>query len=248
MLIFSSAYALSVTLANIPRVCMIIMQSPQFPTQDNNGLGDGIAPIPQWYEAAVNILTATPTVLDAPFLDPEIMDILCRLHNLFDSSQYTLVSTDLHDLTCYVVHKLLLWSPQPLAGPIPCDLVASSIVRHALVLYLLIVHGPTYFSHAQLQYATALKLQAQIEHTWYNMLTHHGSLALWLLSVGMVASEGTPESQWFATQARTAAVTLNLQTWIDIVVRLQDIVWLDSQTAELLFQRKWQEVWAMTPT
>ena len=227
---------------------MVVMQSPQFSVQDDYGLGDGIAPIPQWFEATVNTLSTVSTVLDTPHLDAEISHILCRLHNLFDSTQYTLVSTDLHDLTCFVVHKLLLWSPQPQAGSSSCDLVTSGIVRHALVLYLLIIHGPTYFSHAQLQYATALKLQAQMEHTCYAILLNHGSLALWLLSVGMVASEGTPESQWFATQARTAAVALNLHTWIDVVTRLQEIVWLDSSTAESLFQQKWRQVWITTPT
>ncbi|KAF2622230.1 hypothetical protein BU25DRAFT_213188 [Macroventuria anomochaeta] len=229
-------------------VCMIVMQTPQFPAQDNLGCGDGIAPISQWYEATSNIRVLAPTVLDIPLLDPDITDALCRLHNLFDSSQYTLSSTDLHDLTCYVVHKLLLWTPQPQLNSFLCDLTASGIVRHALVLYLLIIHGPTYFSHARLQYATALKLQAQMEHAWFNMLFSHGSLALWLLSVGMVASDGTPEGQWFVTQARIAAGALNLQTWDDIVVRFKEIVWLNSRTAEPMFQRKWQEVWAITPT
>lgn len=227
---------------------MVVMQTPQFPTQDSYGSGDGIAPIPQWYEATSNIRDPTPTVLDIPLLDSDITDVLCRLHNLFDSSQYTLSSTDLHDLTCYVVHQLLLWSPQPQVDSSPCDLAASGIVRHAIILYLLIIHGPTYFSHARLQYATALKLQAQMEHTWYTMLASHSSLALWLLSVGMLASDGTPEGRWFVTRARTAAGALDLQIWDDVIVRLQDILWLDSRTATPLFHRKWREVLVITPT
>lgn len=226
---------------------MIVMQSPQFGTQDNNGCGDGIAPIQDWYKATDNVHISTPTILDTPLLDPDITDILCRLHNLFDQNQYTLTSTDLHDLTCYVVHKLLLWAPQPQLVQLPCDLVISGIVRHALVLYMLIIHGPTYFSHARLQYATALKLQAQLEHIWYTILLSHSSLTMWLLSVGMAASDGTPEGQWFNSQARTAARTLNLQTWDDVVVCLQEIVWLDLHKAEIIFQQKWQEVWTIAP-
>lgn len=227
---------------------MVVTQSPQFLTQDDYGCGDGLAPIPQWYEATINIHKATSTSLDVPLLDPRITDILCRLHNLFDSNQYTLTTTDLHDLTLFVVHRLLLWSPQNQIDNFRCDLTASGSVRHALVLYMLMVQGPTYFSHARFQYATALKLQAQLEHTWYTMLVSHSSLALWLLSVGMVASDGVPEAQWFNAQASKAAETLNLQIWDDVVIRLQEIVWLDSPAAELLFQQKWNEIWIVTPT
>ena len=90
---------------------MIVMQAPQFPAQGDSEADDGIAPIPLWYQAGSHINTLAPTMLDTPVLDPEVADVLCRLHNLFDSSQYKLSSTDLHDLTCYVVHKLLLWKP-----------------------------------------------------------------------------------------------------------------------------------------
>ena len=227
---------------------MIVTQTPQFSIQDSNGCGNGIAPIPQWYEATNNKNSTMLTTLDVPLLDPDILDTICRLHNLFDSSQYILCSTDLHDLTCFVVHKLLLWSPQPSHGNFPCDLTASGSIRHALVLYMLVIQGPTYFTHAQLQYATTLKLQAQLEHTWYTMFLGHSSLAVWLLSVGLVASDGLPEGQWFAKRARTAADVLFLQTWDDVKVHLEEILWLDSRVAEPLFQQKWDGIWTITPT
>lgn len=229
------------------RVCMIVMQIPQFPAQDESEPDDGIAPITRWYQASSNINNLVPTVLHIPLLDPGIADVLCRLHNLFDSSQYNLSSNELHDLTCYVIHKLLLWEPELQNDRIMCDLTASGVVRHATVLYLLIIHGPTYFSHARLQYATALKLQAQMEYSWLNMLFNHGALTLWLLSVGMVASDGIPEGQWFRSQAHKASKALDLRTWDDIVVRLRGIVWLDATAAEPLFQQKWQEAWEMVP-
>lgn len=223
------------------------MQTPQFLAQDGLGPVDGIAPIPRWYQASSDINGSSSTVLHTPLLDPVIADVLCRLHNLFDSSQYKLSSTELHDLTCYVIHKLLLWEPLIKTDRVMCDLTASGTVRHATVLYLLIIHGPTYFSHARLQYATVLKLQAQMEYSWLNMLFNHGALTLWLLSVGMVASDGIPEGQWFTSQAHKAAEALNLRTWDHIVVRVRGIVWLDSTAAEPLFQQKWQEAWAMVP-
>lgn len=226
---------------------MIVTQTPQFPVQDDCGSGDGIAPIAQWHQATHNIHDQTPTFLDIPLLDLDIADVLCRLHNLFDSEQYILSSTDLHDLTCYVVHRLLHWSPQPTADCFHRDLTASGIVRHALVLYMLIIHGPTYFSHARLQYAIALKLQAQMEYTWQSMLHNHSSLALWLLSIGMVASEGTPEEQWFVDQARLAALALNLNSSEEVLFHLRNIVWLDSPAATVLFSQKWLDLWIGSP-
>jgi hypothetical protein len=220
---------------------MVVTQSPQFTTQDDCSSEDGIAPIPQWHEASMH--DRTPTILSTPLLDPDIEDVFSRLHSLFDSSQYTLSSTDLHDLTCYVVHRLLHWSPQPQPHDLPRDLSTSGIVRYGIILYMLIIQGPTYFSHARLQYAIALKLQAQMEHTWLKMLCNHGSLALWLLSVGMVASEGTPEEQWFIEQTRVAAMALSLNFPDEFELRLREIIWLGSPIAASLFQQKWLNLW-----
>ena len=221
-----------------PRVSMVVTQLPQFKTQDDCSSDDGIAPIPQWHEASNNLHD-----LNMPLLDPHIGDVFSRLHNLFDSRQYTLSSTDLHDLTCYVVHRLLHWSPQHQPDDMPSDLSTSGIVRYGMILYMLIIQGPTYFSHASLQYAIALKLQAQMEHSWLTMLCNHGSLALWLLSVGMIASEGTPEEQWFIEQTRVAAMALSLNFPDEFELHLREIIWLDSPIAASLFQQRWLNIW-----
>ncbi|KAG9204508.1 hypothetical protein G6514_000967 [Epicoccum nigrum] len=222
-------------------VSMVVTQTPQFKIQDDRGSDSGIAPIPQWHEASNN-----PHDLNKPLLDPDIEDVFSRLHNLFDSSKYTLSSTDLHDLTCYVVHRLLHWSPQPQPDDFLRDLSTSGIVRYGMILYMLILQGPTYFSHARLQYAITLKLQAQMEHNWLKMLSNHGSLALWLLSVGMVASEGTPEEQWFIEQTRIAAVALSLNFPDDFELHLREIIWLDSPIAASLFQQKWLNLYVIS--
>ena len=220
---------------------MVVTQAPQFLTQDDCSAEDGIAPISQWHEASMH--DRTPTILSTPLLDPHIEDVLSRLHHLFDSSQYSLSSTDIHDLTCYVVHRLLHWSPQPQPDDLPPDLSTSGIIRYGMILYMLIIQGPTYFSHARLQYAITLKLQAQMEHTWLNMLCNHGSLALWLLSVGMVASEGTPEEQWFTDQTRMAAMALSLNFPDESIHHLREIIWFDSPIATSLFEQKWLNIW-----
>ena len=222
---------------------MVVTQLPQFKTQVDGSSDNGIAPIPQWHEASSNLHD-----LNMPLLDPDIEDVFSRLHNLFDSSQYSLSSTDLHDLTCYVVHRLLHWSPQTQLDDLALDLSTSGIVRYGMILYMLIIQGPTYFSHARLQYAITLKLQAQMEHTWLKRLCNHGSLALWLLSVGMVASEGTPEEQWFIEQTRIAAMALSLNLPDEIELHLREIIWLDSPIAASLFRQKWIDLWNVTST
>ncbi|KAJ4311788.1 hypothetical protein N0V94_007769 [Neodidymelliopsis sp. IMI 364377] len=190
----------------------------------------------------------TSSSLDNAQLDPEIRDTACRLRLLFDSRQFSLTSTDIHDLTCFVVHKLLLWHPSALIDGYLHEPMLSQSLQHALVLYMLMVQGPTYFSHAGLQYTTVLKLRSYLEHTWCSLLPSHDALALWLLSVGMVAADGMPSCGWFMTQAHIAAKALEVQGWSDLVARLQDVIWLDSPTITPLFQRKWDEIWVITTT
>lgn len=226
---------------------MIVMQLPQFLTQDDLGEGDGIRPISQWYEISNDLHDATSS-LDVPLLDPDIKSTAYRLHNLFDPRQFVLSNTDIHDLTCFVVHKLLLWQPSTPTVSCAQNPAVSESVRHALVLYMLIVQGPTYFPHAGLQYATVVKLQAHLEHVWLPMLLSQSSLCLWLLLVGLVAADGMEECRWFETQTRTSSEALGLRFWGDVVVRLQDVVWLDSPATTFLFQQKWEEACAATTT
>ncbi|KAF2191369.1 hypothetical protein K469DRAFT_732760 [Zopfia rhizophila CBS 207.26] len=215
-------------------VSLIVMQSPQFPTQKDSGVGDGIAPISQWHEAATSLRDPVPPPLDNLDLDPAIGEILFRLRNLFhEPRRFDLSNTDLHDLTCFVLHRLLLWSPQSTHRDISPAPAISECVRYAVALYMLIIHGPTYFSHARLQYNTTLQLRAHLEGSLASLLLSYGSLALWLLSVGMVASDGTPECHWFTTQAGTA-----ISSFVSI--------WLKTQQAEYLFRQRWEEVWAIT--
>ncbi|KAF4974219.1 hypothetical protein FZEAL_8857 [Fusarium zealandicum] len=92
-------------------VSMLVTGVPQFPLQDDFGYGDGIAPIPQWSLASTG-LNPQDTTLDGTDIDPALGDIFSRLRSIFHqpgASQLT--DTELHDLTCFVVHKLLLLPP-----------------------------------------------------------------------------------------------------------------------------------------
>lgn len=220
------------------------MQSPQFPTQDDADVGNGIAPISQWHEAAQNLSKQITPALNHLHLDPSIGDILFRLRNLLHKPQsLDLSNDDLHDLTCFVVHRLLHLSPLSIQPSTSNTTATSGCFQCAIALYMLTIQGPTYFSHTRLQYDLTLRLKTHLEGLIDSLPLTHGSLTIWLLSIGIVASNGTPESNWYSTQARTAAATLELCTWDDIYICLQDILWLKVQRVNHIFRNKWEEIW-----
>jgi hypothetical protein len=220
---------------------MIVMQSPQFATQDDFGRGDGVAPISQWFE----LTNHHHGHMSPEGLDPDIGDVLGRLHMLFsEPERFNLSTTDLHDLTCFVLHRLLDWPTQSVYTNALRAYSISDSVRHAIALYLLIVHGPTYFSHAQLQYAMVSQLKTHLESFTTSVLPANRSITIWLLSVGMVASDGTPECQWFETQSRKATAAYCVYFWHDVLLHLKRVLWFEKPQAERIFQQKWDSVWS----
>lgn len=226
---------------------MILMQAPQFPTQDDRGYGNGVAPIKQWIEAECFPSEASHCSVQGLDLDLETEDALHRLQIIFRSIGASgLTTTELHDLTCFILHRMLRptapasggWSPTPV----------SNCVRKAIALHMLTIHGPTYFSHAGLQCELVLQIQAYLELSLNTILHSHGSLAVWLLSVGMVTSESDDLRSRFVNQARTATIELCLTTWDQVECHLHTVLWYASRHAEELFRQQWNIVWATEPT
>lgn len=224
------------------------MQTPQFATQDDAGHGDGIAPIAQWIDAA-NVFEDLPSsLLDVPGLDPIVNEILCRLRALFHCPErFSMSTNDFHDLTCFAVHRLLE-SERPLLHPEPPDIATSESIRLAITLYLLALHGPTYFSHAALQYTLVQNLRARLEACENTTSLYNGSLALWLLSIGMVASNNTSEFPWFTSAARKPATTLGIHSWPGVLSHLKQVLWMDKQDIEQVFSQSWENVWPIIGT
>ena len=223
---------------------MIVMQLPQFPAQNDRGEGDGVPPISQWLEASTVSRDTTFTILTNAKIDPEIGGVLSRLRFIFsDTRNPGLSTTDLHDLTCFVLHRLIR-PLQPSHGDGTRDRAVAECMRHSIILYMLIVHGPAYFSHAELQYTTATQLRVNLEHLSSFGPQNEDSLILWLTSIGMVASDGTPNCIWFADYARRAGEKLGVSSWKEVLFHLRNIIWLEKQQAEIAFQRKWDKIWA----
>jgi hypothetical protein len=223
---------------------MVVLQLPQFPAQNDSGEGDGVPPISRWFEAATTSRNTALTTFANLNLEPEVEEVFSRLQFLLsDTRNPGLSTTDLHDLTCFVLHRLIR-PAQTNQNDGTYDRAASECIRHATVLYMLIIHGPAYFSHAQLQYTTAAQLKANLDHLSSFRSPNHHSLILWFLSVGMVASDGTPDCMWFMEYARKVGEELGVFSWEQVLFHLKSVIWLGKQQAEIVFQRKWDGIWA----
>jgi hypothetical protein len=105
---------------------------------------------------------------------------------------------------------------------------------------MFIIHGPTYYSHANILNALVLKLEYHLG-SLLSFVERQDSLFVWFLSIGAVASIGTNESQWFRGRAAAISIVLGLRCWDDVKAHLERILWLKT-TAQFLFQQIWEEV------
>jgi hypothetical protein len=223
-----------------------VTHSPQFATQDDSGFGDGIAPTPLWYQAADSMESISTASLDTLGIEPAVRDTLRRLRVLFhEPEQFIMSTTEFHDLICFVLHRLLGTTPDSKHDEGSATRSRSECIRLATALYLLTVHGPTYFSHAGLQYNLARQLKAQLSDCLESLLLMDKSLAIWILSIGLVATGGTPDHEWFSTQAVAAASFPSAHSWEDILPHLKDILWIERQRTECNFRQAWQCAWAL---
>ncbi|CAG8221978.1 unnamed protein product [Penicillium salamii] len=215
-------------------VSMLIMGHPQFETQDDYGIGDGIPPIPEWrLESTVN--SENTFDVNALEIDPAVQNVFVRLRNVMQRAQQVpFTTTQIHDLTCFVVHRLLLSSNAAacLVSPI------TECIRCAIILYMFIVQGPTYYPHAVISNEIVIRL---FEHFRYLAPPTHmvDSLDVWLVAVGMVASTGTDHLQKFMERACEIATTLQLHSFEQVLVHLRSVLWLDKSNIEEMFRSHW---------
>lgn len=218
---------------------MLIFGSPQFPTQDDFGHGNGLAPNPQWLSAKPD--DSNLFNFEALNLDHACIDILGRLRHIFHQSQLSGLSTnDLQDLTSFVLHRLLILPP-PIDAHSRSAIVSES-VRNGTIMYMFIIHGPVYYSQAHVLNTLTLKLKEQIQ-TLVSMPDILDPLIVWLVSIGMVASLGTLNNNWFSAEAGAIMIVLGLQTWTEVLDRLESILWLQTHHGEP-FRQMWEKLLA----
>ncbi|KAK3906374.1 hypothetical protein C8A05DRAFT_29735 [Staphylotrichum tortipilum] len=218
-------------------VSMLIAGQPQFETQDDAGVGHGIPPIPEWQrELPATLLTDAPE-LSSLDVRNDVGNVFLRLRHVFQATQQVpFSSTRLHDLACFVIHRLLLSVPKAEAQP---SSPHTESVRYATVLYMFIIQGPTYFPHAVIFNQILNRLVGHLEEA-QQIPDIHESLNVWFLSVGMVAAAGTPHYPWFVERAAVTAKSLLLGSWDDALAHIKNILWLGTTHVDDLFRPHWE--------
>nr|BAX09281.1 hypothetical protein [Aspergillus stellatus] len=220
-------------------VSMLVMGHPQFPTQDDLGIGDGLPLVPEWQMD----LTSMSADDDPYFLstldllvDYEARSSLARLRHAFNRAQkLPFSSTRLHDLTCFVIHRLLLSIPDPASSP---ESPFTECVRYATILHMFIIHGPTYYSHDVIMSTMVIRLINNLTLLESTSRSYE-AVDVWILAIGLVASSNTPQYQWFVRRAEAVALSLRIRDWNDALMRMKCILWLETWQGEDVFRPHW---------
>jgi hypothetical protein len=219
---------------------MLVMGHPQFETQDDLGFGEGVPSIPEWQRDATKNSERWDE-LGTIGIDYQVANVFFRLHSVFENAQGTqLSSTKVHDLTCFVVHRLLLTAP---ADPeISYNSHMTECVRYAIILYMFTIQGPTYYSHAVILSAMVIRLHRHIESLEWNPRSY-GPLDIWIALVGMAASAGDDRfHNWFVDRAQTVCNYLRLEGSSHVLARMRTILWLDLPHSEAIFRPHCDEI------
>ncbi|KAJ6089946.1 hypothetical protein N7467_005162 [Penicillium canescens] len=224
-------------------VSMLIMGHPQFETQDDAGIGDGIPPIPEWQLDWIALSENLYDISDLG-IDDEVRNVFTRLRNVFQwAQQIPFPTTRLHDLTCFVVHRLLLSTPgmdNTKSSPI------TECIRYTIILYMFLIQGPTYYPHAAMMDMIVTRLMGHL-----NQLesTHrvYDSLDIWILAIGMVASTGTTNYPRFKERARGLSTSLRLENCDDALFHIKRVLWLEILQGENAFRPHWDSIIGKDP-
>lgn len=215
---------------------MLILGHPQFPVQDDGGTGEGIPPIAEWLLCSGGLEDDTIPELNWIIDNDTVRTALVRLRYVFRRAEAEPFSgTKIHDLALFVTHRLLLSAPDTE------DLNSSPVsecIRYALILYMFMIQGPTYYSHLVIQSSILTKFTVHLEHL--ESISHeYDSLDIWLLMIGMVASAGTPNYSDFTRKTRDACDYLKLTDFYDVLTYMKSICWLGDTRGEELLRTHW---------
>ncbi|KZN85617.1 hypothetical protein EN45_098070 [Penicillium chrysogenum] len=219
------------------RVSMLIMGHPQFETQDDFGIGDGIPPIPEWQfdSTALDNQSLNVSTIE---VDYAVNNVFNRLRNIFQRARsIPLPATQLHDLTCFVIHRLLLSAPATAISP---SSPTTESIRYGIILYMFIAQGPTYYSHAVIQNTIVIRFMEHLEHLASTRV--YESLDVWFAAVGLVASAGTAHHGWFMKRAQDIAAALQLGNFGDTLTHIKTVLWLEKPQSEDLFRSHWDTI------
>lgn len=219
-------------------ISMLVMGHPQFETQSDIGIGDGIPPISEWQLESSAPHDDLPE-LSSIDVDYAVKNVLIRLRNAFKRAQHIpLPATRLHDLTCFTVHRLLSLAPNtvnPQLSPV------TECIRYAIILYMFVIQGPTYYSHAVIMDTLVSRFTEHLKEL-ESISRVYCSFSVWFVAVGLAASTGTTHYHWFVERAQEIAASLQLGSWNDVLVRIKSILWLETLQGENTFRPHWDAI------
>jgi hypothetical protein len=217
---------------------MLITGNPQFKTQDDFGTGDGIPAITQWY-VEPQTYQADSSHLEALMVDENICDVFVRLRSIFEKAQSVpLSTTELHDLTCFVIHRLLPPASDPM---IPSVSPLTECIRYGIILYMLIIHGTTYYPHTSILNQVLSRFETHLS-TLETESQAYDSLSVWLVTIGMAASVGTEHYHRLLRRVRIVAASIQLSGWNTVVIHVKNVLWLGTPQHEQLFRYSWDNI------
>ncbi|KAJ5291742.1 hypothetical protein N7478_000993 [Penicillium angulare] len=218
-------------------VSMLIMGHPQFNTQDDVGFGDGISCIPEWQLDTTALDDSSR--FNSNEVDYAVWNVFIRLRSVLQRTQQISFSpTHLHDLTCFVIHRLLLSVPtsdHPQHSPI------TESLRYAIIIFMLKIQGPTYYSHAVIMNTMTTRFMESFEQL-ESIPRVYDSLDVWLVSVGLLITTGSSNYTWFIERAQAISAYLQLSCFYDALGHIQDILWVEQSQGEDMFQSHWNAV------
>ena len=221
---------------------MLIRGNPQFETQDDFGIGDGIPPIPEW-QLDSTVLHGNRSPINSIHVDSAVRNVFFRLRNVFQRAQrISLPATRLHDLTCFVVHRLLLSALDMANSQAP---PSSECIRYAIILYMFTIQGPTYYSHVVILNTMVIRFMEQLKQLDSEPYVYD-SLDVWFVAIGMVASIGTIHYPFFMERAQLIAASLQLKDWSQTLTRIESILWLKTLQGESIFRPHWDVILGTT--
>ncbi|KAL4911430.1 hypothetical protein BDW74DRAFT_142896 [Aspergillus multicolor] len=226
-------------------VSLLVMGQPQFSTQDDFGIGDGIPLVPEWQPGiAANTFNNSHLLAILDFVtEQEVRNAFVCLRTAFNRAHQTpLSSTRLHDLTCFVIHRLLLSAPDSTGLAVPESPLTESI-RYATILYMFIIHGPTYYSHDVIMNSMVALLIRSLTYLDLSQQCENGDLLnVWITAIGLVAAAGTPNYTWFAERAQLLIRSLPMHGRDDVFPQIKRVLWLESGQLEEAFQVHWDAI------
>jgi hypothetical protein len=216
---------------------MLVMGQPQFETQDDVGIGHGIPPIPEWQLDPAAPDVDDPCGLNLEDIDYPVRNVLNRLRSVFHlAKMQPLPPTRFHDLTCFVVHRLLLTAPDSSTSSLS---PTTECLRYAIILYMFTIQGPTYYSHAVILNTMVAKLSTHLDRL-DSKPRERGTLDVWLCTIGMVAATVTTHYQRFVDRTRAVADVMELRRWDDVLSCIRSVLWLETTHADHMFRDHWE--------